>query len=169
LQCGQAAILQLKIVRDGERMASHDKYFSGRFGQPEYLLAVRGPLWKNYAEAGALAGDCARLNIECSDVVQRSHAFAATIKTARPLRLRLPVFAFPAWQATVNGQAQTIHIDKETGVIALDLTPGVHRVALRFGRLPVEIAGLWISAGALVLLLLLAAHARRQRIRVNGP
>ena len=162
LQCGQAAILQLKIARDGERMASHDKYFNGRFGQPEYLLAVRGPLWIDYANAGALAGDCARLNIECSDVVQRSHAFTATIKTPRPLRLRLPVFAFPAWQATVNDQAKTVYIDKETGVIALDLAPGVHKVTLQFGRLPAEITGLWMSAGALLILLLLALHARRK-------
>lgn len=163
LQCGQAALVQLKIIRNGERILAHDKYFTGRFGQPEYLPAVRGPLWPDYAKGGALAGDCTRLGIECTHIVHSSHAFAATIKTPRALSLRLPVFAFPAWQATVDGRAQAFHADKDTGVITLDLTPGAHNVRLRFGRLPAEIMGFWISAGALGVLLLLSLLARRSR------
>lgn len=164
MQCGQAALLQLKIMRDGVPIATHDKYFSGRFGQPEYLLAARGPHWPEYVKAGALAGDCARLRIECTGIVKTSHGFAATITTPRPLSLRLPVFAFPAWQATVNGQPQAYHADKETGVITLDLAPGMHAVELRFGRLPAEITGFWISGGALCMLLLLALRARHVRL-----
>lgn len=169
MQCGQAALLQLKIVRDGERMATHEKYFSGRFGQPEYLLAARGPLWTDYVKAGALAADCQRLGIECSNIVRSSHAFAVTVKTPGALSLRLPVFAFPAWQATVNGRAQAYHIDKETGVITVDLPQGVHEVTLRFGRLRAEMIGIWISAGALCVLLLLAVRARHARQGARKP
>jgi hypothetical protein len=160
MQCGQAALLQLKIMRGGERMATHETYFSGRFGQPEYLLSVRGPHWTEYANTGALAGDCARLGIACSNIVRGSHAFAVRVETPRALRLRLPVFAFPAWQATVDGRLQASHIDEETGVIAIDVAPGVHQVGLRFGRLPAETLGIWISVAALGMLLLLAARAR---------
>ncbi len=163
LQCAQAAVLQFKIIRNGERMATHDKYFSGRFGQPEYLLAARGPSFVEYAKGGALEADCARLQIACRNVVRGSHAFAATITTPHAVSLRLPVFAFPAWQASVDGQARAYRPDKDTGVITLDLAPGTHEVKLRFGRLPAEIAGYWISALALGVLLVLAALARRAR------
>jgi hypothetical protein len=167
MQCGQAALLQLKIVRDGERMATHEQYFSGRFGQPEYLLAVRGPAWTDYVKAGGLVGDCTRMGIGCRNIVHGSHAFAVTIETPRALRLRLPVFAFPAWEATVDGRVRAFAVDKETGVIALDLAPGVHEVALRFGRLPAEVAGIWISAVALGMLLLLSVRACHARLRAE--
>ena len=150
--CGQIAILQAKIARDGLRMAAHEKYFSGRFGQPEYLLAVRGPLWKEYAAAGGLAHDCSRLEIACSNIVKRSHSFKVDIDTPRAVTVRLPIFAFPAWEATVNGQPQSVVIDRDTGLVALQLAPGRHQIALRFGRLPVEIAGLWVSAVAALVL-----------------
>jgi hypothetical protein len=163
MQCGQAALLQIKIVRDGERIATRSKYFSGRFGQPEYLLAVRGPHWQEYGQAGGLAADCARLEIGCRHVVRGSHSFAVTVDTSRALSLRLPVFAFPAWQAFVDGRPQAFAIDRETGVIVLDLEPGVHAVQLRFGRLSSEITGFWISALALCVLLMLAVFARRGR------
>lgn len=169
LQCAQAALLQFKIVRNGERMATHEKYFSGRFGQPEYLLAVRGPGFIDYAKGGALDADCARLRIACRDVVRSSHAFAATIDTPRAISLRLPVFAFPAWQASVDGQPRAYRADKDTGVITLDLAPGVHAVQLHFGRLPAETTGYWISAAALLILLVLAVFARRRPGRGAGP
>jgi hypothetical protein len=162
MQCGQAALLQIKIVRDGERMATRSQYFTGRFGQPEYLLAVRGPLWQDYAKSGALAGDCARLGIGCRDIAKGSHSFAVTVDTPRALTLRLPVFAFPAWQASVDGRDQAFHVDQETGVIALDVGPGVHVLRLRFARLPAEVTGLWISALALGILFVLALRARGQ-------
>lgn len=162
-QCAQAAVLQLKIVRDGERMATHEQYFSGRFGQPEYQFAGRGPLWREYAHAGGLAADCARLGIACTDTVKGSHAFSTTVDTPRALTLRLPLFAFPAWQATVNGQPREYSVDPETGTIALALEPGRSEIKLHFGRLPVEVKGLWISAAAAAILAALFVLARRRR------
>lgn len=161
-QCGQAAVLQLKIVKDGERMLTHEQYFSGRFGQPEYLLGARGPQWKDYAENGSLARDCERLGLSCSGVEKRSHAFAVTVDAPRAVSLRLPLFGFPAWQATLDGKAHDWRLDPETGVILIDLPAGRHDVALRFARLPSEVAGLWISAGALLVLLVLVLLARRR-------
>lgn len=161
-QCGQAAVLQMKIVRGGERMATHEKYFSGRFGQPEYQLGARGPQWRDYAEHGSLAQDCASAGVACTGVDKRSHAFSLTVDAPQAARLRLPLFGFPAWQATVDGRAQEWRLDPATGAIVLDLPAGRHDVALRFGRLPVEVTGLWISGAALLVLLALLLLARRR-------
>jgi hypothetical protein len=162
-QCGQGAVLQLKVVKDGERMKTHEQYFSGRFGQPEYLLGARGPQWKDYAENGSLAADCARLNVSCVDVDKRSHSFALTVDAPDAVSLRLPLFGFPAWQATLDGEARDWRLDPATGAIVVDVPAGRHQLMLRFGRLPVEVAGLWISAVALIVLLVLALLARRRK------
>ncbi|WP_312513845.1 hypothetical protein [Massilia sp.] len=162
-QCGQAALLQLKIVKDGERMLTHEQYFSGRFGQPEYALGARGPQWKEYAENGSQAHDCRRAGVACSAVDKRSHSYALTVDAPRAASLRLPVFGFPAWQATVDGRVQDWRLDADTGAIVLDLPAGRHDVALHYVRLPVEVAGLWVSAGALLVWLALVLLARRRK------
>ena len=168
-QCGQAALLQLKIVKDGERMLTHEQYFSGRFGQPEYLLGARGPGWREYAENGSLAQDCARLGVACSAVDKRSHTYSLTVEAPAAVSLRLPLFGFPAWQATLDGKAHAWRLDPATGAIVLDLPAGRHDVALRFGRLPVETAGLWISAAALIVLLVLVMLALRRAAGQQHP
>ena len=161
-QCGQTALLELKIVKDGQRMKTHEQYFSGRFGQPEYLLGARGPQWRDYAENGSLAADCARLNVSCTDIDKRSHTFTLTVDAPGAVSLRLPVFGFPAWQARVDGVDHAWRLDPATGAIVVDMPAGQHDVALRFGRLPVEVTGLWVSAAALIVLLVLALLARRR-------
>ena len=161
-QCGQTALLELKIARNGEPIKTHEQYFSGRFGQPEYLLGARGPQWKDYAENGSLAQDCARLGVTCRDVDKRSHGYALTVDAPGAVSLRLPVFGFPAWQATLDGKAVEWRLDPATGAILVEVPAGQHAVALRYVRLPVEVAGLWVSATALAVLLALLVLARRR-------
>jgi hypothetical protein len=150
---GQLAILEWKIVSGGKRLPDRGTVMAGRFGQPEYLPAVHGPGWKRYADSGKLSGECQRLKIECSAPRQRTHDMSVVITTAQAVRVRLPMFAFPAWQARVNGQAQPYSVDKDTGMFQVDLPPGRHVVVLNWVRLPAEHTGFWISGVALCLLI----------------
>jgi len=135
----------------------------GRFGQPEYLPAVNGPQWKAYVADGKLEGECRRLAIRCNGIVQRSQDMSVSIASSRSVAVRLPVFAFPAWRASVDGVAQPYAFDKATGLVLVELAPGTHIVTLGWSRLPEEITGLWISAGALCILLGGLVFVRRRK------
>jgi hypothetical protein len=164
-QCAQAAFLQWNLVRAGERLPERASFMSGRFGQPEYHPAVRGPHWQAYAADGKLAGECRRLAIRCAAIEQRTHDFSVVIDTQRAINVRLPVFAYPGWRVSVDGQVQAnLVADKETGLILVSLPQGRHVVALTWSGTPADITGLWISGGALCILLgALAISSLRQR------
>lgn len=136
----------------------------GRFGQPEYLPAVRGPNWKQYVADGKLEGECRRLGLRCEAVVQHTHAMSAVIEAPQAASVRMPLFAFPAWGLTVDGQPQALHPDPDTGLPVVQLPPGRHTVALHWIGLPAEATGRRISLVSLVLLMaLLAIEWRRRR------
>jgi hypothetical protein len=164
----QSAYVEWDVYRYGKHLPSRDSYMAGRFGQPEYLLAVRGPLWDDYTKNGMLAGECARLQIRCEEPAPRlTHAYTAVIDTPRTVTLRLPMVAFPAWGLVVDGAPQALRADPDTGLVRVDLTPGRHAVGLRWVGLPAERTGWLITLVALValavLLFLHRAAARRGR------
>lgn len=149
---GQLAILEWKLLSGGKRLPDRAEVMTGRFGQPEYLPAVAGPGWKRYADSGKLDGECRRLDIACGELRHRTHDLSVVISTEKSVRVRLPLFAFPAWQASVDGQVQPYAVDKETGMFQVDLPAGRHQVVLRWVPLPAENIGKWISAATLCLL-----------------
>jgi hypothetical protein len=158
---GQLAILEWKLLSGGTRLPDREEVMTGRFGQPEYLPAVARPAWKHYADRGKLEGECRRLEIECREVRHRTHDFSVTITTTKRISVRLPMFAFPAWQATVDSQVHAYAVDEGTGMIQMDLPAGRHLVALRWVPLPAETVGKWISAAAFCLLLGVLLVGRR--------
>jgi hypothetical protein len=162
------AHLQLGLVRYGETLPARSDFMVGRFGQPEYIPAVRGPQWKQYLEADKFTGECARLHVDCSDTVQRTHDFSSRIVAADPVRLRLPVLAFPAWKVTVDGAPVTLVADKATGLILVALTPGEHRVMATWSAMPAQVAGWWITGAACLVLLGLVIVGRSHARRGNG-
>lgn len=158
---GQLAVLEWKLVSGGTRLPDRAEVMTGRFGQPEYLPAGARPAWKDYADRGKLAGECRRLVIACSELRHRTHDLSVVIETTQSVRMRLPMFAFPAWQASVNGLVQPYAVDQETGMILMNLPAGRHLVALHWVPLPAETAGKWISAAAFCLLLGVLLVGRR--------
>jgi hypothetical protein len=169
-QFGQLAIMERNLYRDGERLLDRATFMQGMFGQPEYVPAVAGPHWRQYVDDGKLDGECRRLDIRCAPLLQKTHAQSVMIDTPRALAVRMPLFAFPAWTVTVDGHAQALRADPDTGTILVQLTPGHHLVAMRWTGLPAEATGRNITWAALALLLLLVARAsvRRRALQAHA-
>jgi hypothetical protein len=163
LYCLFALYLQWDQFRHSEALPDRATYMQGRFGQPEYLPAVRGPNVKQYIEDGKLEGECTRLGIRCDTPVQRTHALSVAIDTPRAVAVRLPVFSFPAWRLTVDGMPQALAPDPATGLPVAQLTPGRHLVVLRWVGTPADRTGRAISLAALAVLLTLLAVGWRRR------
>ncbi|MBD8531353.1 MULTISPECIES: 6-pyruvoyl-tetrahydropterin synthase-related protein [unclassified Massilia] len=159
-QCAIMAHLQWDLVKRGVKLPAQSAFMQGRFGQPEYIPAVRKPGWEAYLETNKFVGECTRLNIVCSDTVQRTHDFSARIVASAPVRVRLPVLAFPAWSVTVDGKPVALVPDDTAGLILVTLMPGEHRVSVTWSPLPAEVAGRWITGIALLALLATMALSR---------
>ncbi|MDN4037035.1 6-pyruvoyl-tetrahydropterin synthase-related protein [Massilia sp. YIM B02443] len=165
----QTLLLQWQIHKGGLDLPQREQYMQGVFGQPEYLPAVRGPQWRQYVADGGLIGECLRLQIACTPAQpDRTHGFAATVETPRAVSVRLPMFAYPAWQLVVDGAPQSLVADPDTGVVVARLAPGRHEVALRWIGLAADATGRAISALALAIVLLMLAAGFVKRRRPHG-
>lgn len=165
----QTLFLQWQLHRAGQRLPESITYMQGTFGQPEYLPAVRGPQWKKYVQDGMLAGECRRLGIECQATPDNdSHHFATVITTSEAVSVRLPRFAYPAWQLALDGTVQPLVAERATGVVVAQLPPGRHVVSLRWIGLPADRTGRRIALGALVILLGLFAYGFVRRRKQRG-
>jgi hypothetical protein len=165
VQCALSGFLQLGMVRGGVQLPERAVFMKGRFGQPEYHPAVRGPHWTQWVADGKLDGECRRLDIRCDALVQRTHGLSVTIETPRDVAVRLPVFAFPAWGLSVDGQPQALVADPDTGLPLVQLAAGRHQVALVWAGTPADAVGRGVSLAALAVLLVLlgAGWLRRSR------
>lgn len=169
IQCALSGFLQLGLYRSGVQLPDRATFMTGRFGQPEYLPAVRGPHWSQWVANGKLDGECRRLAIRCDGLVKRTHALSVTVDTTHAVGMRLPVFAFPAWSLTVDGQPQALIADPDTGLPVVQLPPGRHLVALRWTGTPADATGRAISLAALAVLLgLLAIGHQRRHVQAGG-
>ena len=125
-------------------------------GQAEYRLAGQGEHWEDYYRAGGLAAECREQMLICRASEAGSRLQVWNVSGAQPAHLRLPLFAFPAWQVTIDGAAVPTASDPATGLISIDLPAGAHRVAATWKRLGVEHAGLVITGLAVLALAILA-------------
>jgi hypothetical protein len=132
-------------------------------GRPEYMTRTVGPDWEPYVQAGSLKGECALKGVQCGEVgsVGRTHRW--WIDARGPVALRLPIFAFPAWSATLDGAIVATAIDKSTGLVLIDLPAGRHEVSLTWAGLPSERIGLLLSGVSLALLGVLMGVERVSR------
>jgi hypothetical protein len=134
-------------------------------GLSEYRLATQGDRWGDYYRAGGLAAECAEKTLVCRVLEANSLAQAWEISNAQPAHLRLPLLAFPAWQVTIDGTPAPASADAATGLIAVDLRPGTHRVAAHWTRLPTERIGFTVSC---LMALVFAAIASLRRLPVTA-
>ena len=113
----------------------------------------------------ALAGkgsDCVNGRLQCGTPTRTSRGIGWRIVVPRGGRYTLPIYYFPAWDLTVNGQPVAITPEPDTGLVRADLPATAAALAFSWQRLPQERIGLWVSA-AMLLGLMLAAARRRTR------
>jgi hypothetical protein len=161
-QAAIAAHLQWGLYKHGDDIPARSAFMQGRFGQPEYIPAVREAGWKRYLESGKFMGECQRLAIDCKDTAQRTHDFSTRIVTSAPVSVRLPLFAFPAWSVAVDGKPVALAADGDTGLVLVTLAPGEHRITTTWSAMPAERIGWWISGSALFMLAGAVAASRRR-------
>jgi hypothetical protein len=167
--CLLAAALQYRVYISGESLRTTDAAMRGDFGQPEYLVAGRGPDWERYVKDGQLAGECSRLGAECTNVTKRTHGMSLSVIAAAPLTIRMPLFAFPAWQVRVDGNVQPLEFDRATGLVSVPLSAGKHEISVEWIGLPVQASGNLLSWAALAMLgLILIVEARATPRTINA-
>lgn len=157
------AAMQYTVHRDQRLAPTPDKAMSGVFGQPEYQTASRGANWRNYLERGGFNAECLRREVICSEVEVSGNDWSALLVVpdkGGDVQLVLPRFAFPTWAVSLNGQDQEWAIDKATGLIKVNLSPGRWQLAVRWKPSAQEQSGLLISLFAVVLLLLIGRLKR---------
>lgn len=74
------------------------------------------------------------------------------IDTPAPFEAVYQAFAFPGWQASVDGQRVDLHVVAPYGLIGVDVPAGAHTVDVRFGPLPGQRVGEIVSAASVLVL-----------------
>jgi hypothetical protein len=87
--------------------------------------------------------------------------FSGVVDQAGYLVLRLR--SFPAWKVMVNGQPTPALMERGHGLTAVAVTPGRVDVVVNWTTLPDVVAGRWVSA--LVLLLVVALYFGERKVR----
>ena len=74
------------------------------------------------------------------------------LETPAPFSLRFHHFAYPGWQANLDGQPLPITPEAESGLMRLDIPAGVHDLSIHFSDTPLRLAALSLSALTLLVL-----------------
>ena len=131
-------------------------------GLAEYRLPTQGQHWQDYYRANGLATECASRALVCDTLETGSRQQSWSISGRRPTRIRLPLFAFPAWQVSIDGHAVPGGIDPDTGLISVEIPAGAHTVVVIWQRFLTEWIGLLITISTA---LMLAACILARRLR----
>jgi hypothetical protein len=76
--------------------------------------------------------------------------------------IAFPLLAWPGWGASIDGEAVEVWPVEGSGLVAVAVPSGEHRVALRLGRTPVRIVAELVSAAALIVAIVVAVAIRHQ-------
>lgn len=68
----------------------------------------------------------------------KSEKRVISIKASTPALLRVSTFYYPGWKAAIDGKNTKIMIEKNTGVMLLDIPKGEHTLELRFKDTPLR-------------------------------
>lgn len=119
-------------------------------GRPPLLAPLR------HAAAGFLPGPPVDVKVVSWRRLDR------TLEVSSPVggRLDWRVLAFPGMEGEVDGEPVTVSIDPRTGLLAIPLPAGTHRLTWRWRIFGPLAAARWISVGALLGLLLVLLRGR---------
>ncbi len=156
-----------------ERLQLYE-HLTGNVGstvRAEYLPAQAAP--RPYTSATLLSGEPHPTPVAAEGTLGSANlrSWAPTeqlweVAVASPVaRLAFQTFAFPGWQATVDGKLAAIDPAAANGRIVVEVEQGRHQVALRLGATPLRAAGerSSLAAGLIVLGLALAGLWRSRR------
>ncbi len=78
------------------------------------------------------------------------------VRAPQDVTVQFYTYYYPGWRGYVDGKETAIRPEETLGLIALDVPAGEHRVVIRFGDIPVRVAGKMLSVlGVLMVTLLL--------------
>jgi hypothetical protein len=80
-----------------------------------------------------------------------THLLLARSRAATPIAVRFRIFAFPDWQAFVDGVRVPTRADRATGGILLALPAGEHEIQLQFAMTPIRRTAAVVSLVTVVL------------------
>ncbi len=108
---------------------------------------------------------------EISKISDDISAMPFVVRTPIRMALTLRAFAFPGWQAYVDGAPSVIIPTQPYGFISLDIPAGTHQVQLRFGSTPIRRIAEAISFVALLACGMLIGLRRRHNpgVRTELP
>lgn len=95
----------------------------------------------------------------------RSAEISAFIISDVPVTVHVHCLYFPGWRASLNRRPIPVAIDRETGLMILNLPPGDHYAALRFGTIPIRTAGRVIAVIAILFSLVVLIRNRHHASR----
>lgn len=89
------------------------------------------------------------------------------VSSSREFVLRLYLFDFPGWRASIDGQDVPIVIANPEGFITVTVPAGDHEVVVRFGETPVRRLA-WSLSGIGMVVILIAAGRRHWHRRASA-
>lgn len=152
---GLTLVLHMDFV-DGRSMDVEAMRTAPFKGIPEFRPSAASlSAWLDWLEQGGQDAECARQGLECRSRVMPDRATQWTVinRASAPVSLRLSLFDFPAWQLRMDGVPVAHIAAAGTGLIEVEVPPGVHQFRADWQRLPQEWLGFAASGiGVLIWL-----------------
>jgi hypothetical protein len=160
------AAVQVQALRQGVDLQLSPRLLQGEFRQQGNEFATIGPEWRAYVQNGGFEAQCARAEVRCEQTHRSTQRRQWSVSAEKPTRLVLPLFAFPGWRVTLDGNSLPFATDPATGLIAVEVPAGAHALEVSLAGLREERYGLFVSlgSGAVLLLWSLQSGLRRRRI-----
>lgn len=156
--------LQVKVAGEGVYPRLGLSTLTGNVAQKGAEPASIGPKWQSYLDGGGMQGYCARNEMHCEPLLEQAHQREWRVVVESDSRIVLPLFSFPAWTVSVDGQPSDSKIDNDTGLIELSLAAGTHEISVKWTGLWQERVGLFITLATLFFIFWLVVIDRLKRI-----
>jgi hypothetical protein len=144
-------VIAKAAVSDGRVIDTREQAFAPYNGLDEYRTGpsrAAGPKVPVFS----WQDQCKAAGANCTDGTRIVKGMSWTVTVAQPVRLTLPIFQFPGWQVQINGAAVAAAADARTGLIAVDVSRGENRIAVKWVPLREERIGLIASLLASLIL-----------------
>lgn len=145
-------------------MYGYTQWVTEPFSTTPLTAAYRDPA---YRENHGVTDSLPRLEIvqgqgEVLSNYSRGSSFGGTVRMTSAGIVRILVYYFPGWRATIDGISAPYRHSGRQGLIELDVPAGTHRIDLRMGATPPRRLGTLLAWGTVVVLLGLAAWPMRE-------
>ncbi len=131
----------------------------------EYL-----PIWSDISVKKIRDIKAGEIQIRDGDAVlkealrQDMLSYQVTVDAQTDATLRVGILFFPGWKAYSNEEPLPIKPENPTGLLTLQLSPGIHNLVIRFEDTPIRRISRIISMGTAVLLCLLLVMPLLKRV-----